>query len=158
MNRIKTVLLLILLLIGVIGLMNSNKKEEKIEVASEPQTQIVLYYANTNTGELSKEIRYVSLSNIQKDLPGTIIHELLKGPTNTELSQTIPAETKVNSIKMEQNKIIVDFSKDFIEEKEEDIKRLQKIYSVVNSLTEINEINEVEILIEGKEYETKQRI
>ena len=158
MNRAKTILLIMLMIIGVFGLVKSNQKEEKLELASMPQTQIVLYYANPTTGELEKEYRYVDLARIQTDLPGTIVKELLKGPVNEELVQTIPQGVKINDIHQNKNKIIVDFSKEFIGEKEEEIKHLQKIYAVVNSLTEINEINEVEILVEGKEYETKRRI
>ena len=67
-------------------------------------------------------------------------------------------KTKVNSISIEKNKIIIDFSKEFKDDTEDELKNLHKIYSVVNSLTEITEINEVEIRVEGEFLTSKVRL
>lgn len=55
-------------------------------------------------------------------------------------------------------KIIIDFSKEFKEESEDELKNLHKIYSIVNSLTEITEINEVEIKVDGETITSKVRL
>lgn len=55
-------------------------------------------------------------------------------------------------------KIIIDFSKEFKEGSEDELKNLHKIYSIVNSLTEITEINEVEIKVDGETITSKARL
>ena len=98
------------------------------------------------------------MEDIKNNMEETIIKELLKGPENIELISAIPSSTKLNSITLDGNKIVIDFSKEFKEEVEDELKNLHKIYSVVNSLTEITEINEVEIKVEGETYTNKIRL
>ena len=162
MNKSKVMIVLLVIIIAVVSILLS--KKDKIEtndnggVIENQNTKIVLYFANPKTGELIREYRNVDVENIKNDMPTTIINELIKGPQNPELSTTISNATKVNSISIEKNKIIIDFSKEFKENTEDELKRLHKIYSVVNSLTEITEINEVEIRVEGEFITSKVRL
>ena len=162
MNKTKIVFILLLIIIIVISVLTTKESKvesiENTEIIENQNTKIVLYYSDCEKGELVKEYRNVDVENIKNDMPLTIINELLKGPQNTELVQTIPNETKVNSISIEKNKIIIDFSKEFKENAEDELKNLHKIYSVVNSLTEITEINEVEIRVEGEFITSKVRL
>ena len=159
MNRIKIVILLILILIGIGGLINSkNKETNDEEMIEEAQTKIALYYTNPSNGELVKEYRYVALSKIKEDLAKTILEELIKNPTDYTMVSYIPTGTKINSVRKENDKIIVDLSKEFLQNEENEVTKLHKIYSVVNSLTEITEINKVEIDIDGEFYTEKERI
>ena len=161
MKKIKLVFILILLMIGWIGLVHSKQVETVTKTENttlEPQTKMVLYFPNCNTGEFVKEYRYVSLNEVKDNVAETILKELLKGPNDQGLRQAIPQGTKLNHVTIEGSKAVVDFSKQFIEKEETEITRLPKIYSVVNSLTELKEIQEVEITIEGTPYATKQRI
>lgn len=162
MNKVKIITVLFAIIIAIVGtlLLNSNREETDnlSSMSNENQTKIILYFSNITTGELVKEYRYVNISDIKNNMPKTIIDELLKGPENDEFVSMIPSGTEVNSIDIEDSKIIVDFNMEFGKETENELENLHKIYSVVNSLTEITEINEVEIRVEGKMVTKKYRL
>lgn len=161
MNKTKIIVLLIAIIIGIGALIyyrNDENSKEIIDNSEINETKIVLYFSNLETGELVKEYRNVKLEDVKNNMEETIVKELLKGPENVELISAIPSGTKINNIILEDNKIIIDFSNEFKEEVEDELKNLHKIYSVVNSLTEITEINEVEIRVEGKIYTNKIRL
>lgn len=100
----------------------------------------------------------MSLERIKEDICKTIIEELIKGPNSSDYIATIPNETKINSIRQEGNKVILDLSNDYSQGVENSEEELAKIYSIVNSLTEIKEIEEVEIDVDGKNIATKSRL
>lgn len=160
MNKIKSILVLLMIIICVIGLTISRNEESNIELQSDNkiETKVVLYFSNPENGELTKEYRNVNLDSIKENLPGTIISELLKGPTTDGLVSAIPDGTKINYLEEEKNKIIVDFTSEYKDILGDELEELHKIYSVVNSLTEITEINEVEITVDGKNFTNKIRL
>ena len=160
MSKGKIMIILLVVIATIVGviMIRNNEEEKEIEIIKTQETKIVLYFSNPENGELTKEYRYVNIDDIKNDMPTTIINELLKGPDNMELDSAIPVETKLNSVSVENNKSIIDFSKEFAENSGDELKELHKIYSVVNSLTEITEINEVEIKIEGEIITNKVRL
>ena len=161
MKKGKVIIVLLIIIIGIIGIIFSRNEEVSNEINTNiesNETKIVLYFSNEKTGELEKEYRHVKFEEIKNNMEETIINELLKGPENGELSSAIPEDTKLNSLNIEESKIIIDFSKEFGINSEDELKNLHKIYSVVNSLTEITEINEVEIKVEGENFTNKVRL
>ena len=159
MNKGKFIIILLSIIIAIVfGIISRDEKNEVIKFDDLKETKIVLYFSNPETKELVKEYRYVNIEDIKKDISNTIVTELLKGPENKELVTQIPKETRINSILTENEKIIIDFSKEFALNSEDELENLHKIYSVVNSLTEITEINEVEIKVEGKTLTNKVRL
>ena len=161
MNKTKIIVLLIAIIIGIGALIYYRNDEDSKEIVDNSEineTKIVLYFSNLETGELVKEYRNVKLEDVKNNMEETIVKELLKGPENVELVSAIPSDTKINNIMLEDNKIIIDFSNEFKEEVDDELKNLHKIYSVVNSLTEITEINEVEIRVEDKIITNKVRL
>ena len=153
MKKGKIIIILFMIIVSIFGIIFGRKEEEineNIQKSELNETKIVLYFSNEKTNELEKEYRYVALKDIKENIANTIISELLKGPENQELVTAIPKNTRINSISYESSKIVIDFSKEFASNSEDELKNLHKIYSVVNSLTEITEINEVEIKVEGK--------
>lgn len=160
MNRVKIILILIMIILGVTGLiLSKNKNMENYEIAQKNlETKIVLYFSDLETGKLTKEYRYVDINSIKENIAGTIINELLKGPNTEGLVSSVPYGTKVKYIKEEGDKIEIDFSKEYSGSSGDELQNLHKIYSVVNSLTEITEINEVEIKVEGKTITNKVRL
>lgn len=162
MNKVKSVLVLAMIIVCVIGLTISRNKNLNDEISNQTttglETKVVLYFSNPENGELTKEYRNVELSSIKNDLVGTIINELLKGPNTEGLVSPIPTGTKVNSCKEENDKIKIDFSSEYKTEEQNELEELHKIYSVVNSLTEITEINEVEITVDGNALTSKIRL
>ena len=158
--------LLIVVIILLISWLMISKEEKDIEGINEKEkinegqysdeeTQILLYFLDSEKIKLVEEYRYVNLEEIKSNMLKTIIEELIKGPNSKDLVASIPKETKVNSILKEENKVIVDFSKEF---NNESVNELQKIYSVVNTLTEIKEIAEVEIRVDGEKMASEKRI
>lgn len=162
MNKLKSILVLLMIIVCVIGLTisrNKNLNDEILNQTTGLETKVVLYFSNPENGELTKEYRNVELSSVKNDLAGTIMQELLKGPNTEGLVSAIPSGTKVNSCKEENDKIKIDFSSEYIcGGKQNELEELHKIYAVVNSLTEITEINEVEITVDGKILTSKIRL
>lgn len=125
-------------------------KEEPITPI--PTQEIILYFSKCGEKEcfLMEEIREVELN---KDLQLIIIEELIKGPVSKDLSPTIPSSTKINSIKIEEDLAIVDFSKDIILDQQiphSSTTEPLAIFSIVNTLTELPQVKRVRILVEGK--------
>ena len=160
MKKGKVMLILLIVIISIIAILifRNSEIENETSIIENAKTKIVLYFSNSENGELTREYRYVNMDDIKNEMPVTIIQELIKGPDNIELDATIPHETKLNSVLVEYDRIIIDFSKEFMEDSGDELKELHKIYSVVNSLTEITEINEVEIKVEGKTITNKVRL
>ncbi|MBP3255427.1 MAG: GerMN domain-containing protein [Clostridia bacterium] len=124
--------------------------EEEISDAQIRQTMISLYFKDDKG--IIPEVRYIDV----KDLIGNPYYELLelliKGPKNGNLKKTIPEGTKINKIDKVGEVLVIDFSKEFIEnhvggEEEEKI----TINSIVNTLTELTEINGIKIKVDGEE-------
>ncbi len=125
-------------------------KEEPITPI--PTQEIILYFSKCGEKEcfLMEEIREVELN---KDLQLIIMEELIKGPVSKDLSPTIPSSTKINSIKIEEDLAIVDFSKDIILDQQiphSSTTEPLAIFSIVNTLTELPQVKRVRILVEGK--------
>ena len=89
-----------------------------------------------------------------KNFYKSIVQELVKGPQNKNFYQTLPSNTTVNSVKIENDLAIVDFSKEIITNTidipHSSTTKTLALYSIVNTLTEFKEIKKVRITIEGK--------
>lgn len=112
----------------------NNNTEEKLT------GQIMIYFPNQETEELTPEYRYVSMEDIKTDMIGTILKEIIKGPNNNELKKISGKEIHITKYQEIDNKIIVNLKTE--ETQTEIIKK-----AIEKSLTEIKEIEEVEIII-----------
>jgi len=119
------------------------------------KSPISLYFANEEGTKLKLEIRYVPMDELKKtvnEIAALIVKELINGPSKgSNLKPTIPAETKLRSVKVSGDVATVDLSKEF-KEKHPGGKAAEQltIYSIVNSLTELKEISQVKFKIDGK--------
>ncbi|MCI8362196.1 MAG: GerMN domain-containing protein [Clostridia bacterium] len=162
MKRIIIILIIICLIIAAIfgvyyflvqkrevGIIEYTPQEE-ISEEQMRQTIVSLYF---KTGEeLVPEARLIDVKQLLNNPYEEILKMLIEGPKNNNLEKTIPEETKINKIQKENDILIIDLSKEFIEnhkggEKEEKI----TINSILNTLTELTEINGIKILINGEE-------
>lgn len=100
----------------------------------------------------------MALERIKSDMYRTIVEELIKGSNNSDYISPIPKDTKINSIKHEGNKVILNLSSNYSQSGENGEEQLGKTYSIVNSLTEVKEIEEVEIQIDGEKIASKSRL
>jgi spore germination protein GerM len=133
--------------------------KQRIEVPSPSEenikvVQLALYFKNTETQKLEKEYRFVNIEDVKDDIAGTIMRELLNGPTYENLVSLIPSGTKINKVEVGENQITLDFSKEFVDNKSSNLSdQTLTINSIVNSLTEMKEINQVIFLIDGVKVE-----
>lgn len=156
----KIIVIMIILLCIIIGVRfcRNNSKEEiiptpEIEENEEvKQSLVTLYFIDINKNELVTEGRLIESKELLNNPYEKIVKLLIDKPKNEKLKSAIPEETYLYSAKLENETVILDFSKEFIENHigsgyEENL----TIYSIVNSLCELNEVNYVRILIEGEE-------
>lgn len=126
----------------------TTKLETSPELAtSVPKRQIVIYFADKTGQFLVPETREISSSS----LPEAAISALIVGPREKDHRPTIPAETILLDLELTGDTALVNFSKNFIEDREKlGISPVISIYSVVNTLTELRGIKKVRFLVEGK--------
>ncbi|MBM3709088.1 MAG: GerMN domain-containing protein [Actinobacteria bacterium] len=118
-----------------------------------PKIKVNLYFGKyeDNQTYLAPEEREIPKdANLYKN----IIEELIKGPVSEQLYPTLPSNTKVNSLSVENGLAVVDFSKEIITNTQEiphsSTTEILAIFSIVDTLTEFEEIQEVRITVEGK--------
>lgn len=124
--------------------------QEEISEEQMRQTIISLYYLNGE--QLLPEARMIDVKELIENPYEKILNLLLEGPKNENLKNAIPQGTKINKIEKQGENLIIDFSKEFIENHEggEEKEKLT-IKSIVNTVTELTEINGIKILIDGEE-------
>ena len=162
MKRIITILIIICLIIaiifGVYYFLIKNREVDIIEYTPQEeiseeqmrQTIVSLYFKSGE--ELIPEARLIDVKKLLNNPYEEILNMLIEGPKNDNLENTIPESVKINKIQKENDILIIDLSKEFIEnhvggEKEERI----TINSILNTMTELTEINGIKILIDGEE-------
>ena len=124
--------------------------EEEISDNQMRQTMISLYFKSDNV--LIPEARLIDVKELINNPYEKVLNMLIEGPKNEKLERTIPEGTKINKIEKEADTLIIDFSKEFIENhKGDEMQEKLTINSIVNTVTELKEINSVVILIDGKE-------
>lgn len=170
-NKKKIIAIITLILIILIGIFIFNnisieKNEDKYqdytpqeEITEEQmrQTKVILYFANSETGEIESEIKVVDANLLIKEPYKEIMNWLIKGPQSSNLKKLIPEGTALHDIKVEKSCAIINLSSEFLNYETEENK-LKIINSIVNSLTNLKEINSVKFLINGEENEKLSEI
>lgn len=155
MRKLLTVSLLIFTLVALAGcsglsLIGSQGDLEPIDPHRDPQeVTVVLYFADAEAMYVWPEERVVEQGD--ESLPELLINELIAGPTSDDLHVTIPEETKLLGISIEDGVAFVDFSEE-IRTKHwgGSAGELMTVGSIVNTLTELPEIEAVQLLVDGK--------
>lgn len=128
--------------------------EEEISEAQNRMALLTLYFQSPTTGELVPEIRKLDVKNIINNPYEIIMNLLIEGSENKEIGKTIPEGTKVNSITLEKENLVIDLSKEFIGKCEVGSEEQNKIiYSVVNTFLELQEVSSVSFLIDGQKID-----
>jgi len=147
-NRIFKFIIMLIILIAVLGVVyyfiagtNLIVKEKSVD----------LYFSTKDAMYLEAENRTIKGRNLYKEA----VNALIEGPTDSNLSKTIPEGTKVLNVSRNNDKIQIDFSKEIIENHwgGSTGERLT-VYSIVNTLAQFDKIREVKFLIEGEEVDT----
>ena len=170
-NRKKIIAIITLILIILIGFFIYNnisieKQEDEYqdytpqeEISEEQMRQIkvILYFANSETGELESETKIVDANLLINEPYKEIMNWLIKGPQSSNLKRLIPEGTALHDIKVEKSCAIINLSNEFLNYETEENK-LKIINSIVNTLTNLKEIDSVKFLINGEENENLSEI
>lgn len=112
------------------------------------EADIILYYANKKGDKLKQTMKSIVYDqNIP--LEKVVIEQLIKGPgSGKEFYPTLPEDTKLISVTIQDSICYVNFSEEFLKLENEVSAKVQ-IYSVVNSLAELSTVSKVQISING---------
>ena len=121
------------------------------------QTKVILYFENSETGELETEIKVIDAKNLIENPYKELINLLVKGPQSSNLKKLIPEGTIVHDVTVENSCAKINLSQEFLNYENEENK-LKIINSIVNTLTNLKEITSVKFLINGEESEELKEI
>ena len=113
-------------------------------------TVIKLYFPGKGGEKLESETRKVEVQNALS-LERTVVNELINGPSDEDLSPSVPAGTKLIKIENNDGVCTVNFSKEFTGSTSgSTLETTLRLYSVVNSLCALDNVESVQILINGE--------
>lgn len=118
-------------------------------VNSFEKTELSLYFSDENGEKLVKETREV-VHNINTSLEKLVIEQLIEGPGRPGLSPTLPKDTKLLNVSVNENVCYINFDSSFLNNTLE-VKEYIPIYSIVNSLAAVSSINKVQITVNGSQ-------
>ena len=132
-----------------VGLISSNNFINSVSnINSFEKATLLLYFADESGTKLVTESRDV-FYDLNTSMERLIVDELMKGPSISGLKATIPGDTKVVSVTMNEGICYVNFDEGFLNTLP-DVQDSITIYSIVDSLSELPSISRVQILINGK--------
>lgn len=131
--------------------------EEEISEEQMRQTKVILFFENSETGEIESEVKIVDINLLINEPYKQIMNWLINGPQSSNLKKLIPEGTALHDIKIEKSCAIINLSNEFLNYENEENK-LKIINSIVNTLTNLKEINSVKFLINGEENENLKEI
>ena len=132
-----------------VGLISDNNFINNVSnINSFEKATLMLYFADESGTKLVPEARDV-FYDINTSKERIIVDELLKGPETVGLKATIPSDTKVVSVTMNEGICYVNFDEAFLNAIPDVLDSIT-IYSIVDSLSELPNISRVQILVNGK--------
>lgn len=121
-----------------------------IALSAEDNIQIELYFPEKDGEKLVLENRTVDAQQALS-LEKTVVSELIKGTSDTELSGAIPEGTKLLNIETKDGICYVNFSSEFKTKTSSGSSATTlALYAVVNSLCKLENVECVQILIDGE--------
>lgn len=159
------IIILIILFVLWMGILviNNRKSEQKkalieytpeIEITDEQlrSTNITLYFYSEEEGILKQEIRQIDSKELLENPERKLIEYLIAGPKDSNLTNLIPKKTELINVEKIKENLIIDFSKDFIEDQNLGMEKEEYIIeSILKTVSQLNEINGIKILIDGEE-------
>lgn len=147
MNYDKIVTLIISIILAILFIYTAFFLEEDPR-----EVKVALYFSDSQAMNLISERRVISKNN---NIYIKILQELKKGPTRDDLNKTIPEETEILAVNIENEICYTNFNQTLqTGHWGGSTGERMTVYSIVNTLTQFEEIKKVQILIEGEEIET----
>lgn len=119
------------------------------DINSFEEIELKLYFSNEEGKLLDEEKREV-IYHINTPLEKLVVEQLMAGPQAEGLKRTIPQETKLLSISVNDNICYVNFDEGFLKPIVGEEPYIS-IFSLVNSLCELPGINRVQIAVNGSQ-------
>lgn len=148
----KTLALLLVVILSLNGCSLINKQNNIDKETNLMDVEIILYFGDSQALYVSPEKRLITVSqNIsQEEYAKLILDELIKGPIDENLYPTIPPDTKVLNIDIEEDLLYIDFSKEMhINHWGGSAGENMTLLSLANTMTEIDGIKRVIPSVEG---------
>lgn len=119
------------------------------DVNTYEKTSLTLYFTDEKGERLYPETREV-VHNMNTSMAQLVIEELISGPEAFRLCPTIPANTGLLNVSVNDNVCYVNFDDNFLSGSGSlSVSDYIPIYSIVNSLVENAGINKVQIAVNG---------
>ena len=128
---------------------NSDFIDNISNVNSYEKTELVLYFANGTGDKLERETREV-VHSVNTSLEKLIVEQLIAGPSRVGMNPTLPKETKLLNVSVNDNVCYINFDSTFLNNTLE-VKEYIPIYSIVNSLAAVTSINKVQFTVNGSQ-------
>ena len=140
-KRIAAMLIVLCMLLPVCGCGNTQN-----------EYTATLYFLNSTGNRLETEERIISGETSESTLALKMLSELVKGPERPDLMKSVPEETTVLSIDLNNGQATVNFNDKFSFGTE--IERIFACTAVVSTLTALPGIERVRFLVEGEPLRT----
>ena len=157
----KWIILVVVCIIVILGgfvIFNSNIEteytpEEEIREEELRNTLVSLYFEEKNTKELVKETRLIDSKRLLKNPYEELINMLIEGPQNNNYERIIPENTILLDATLVGNCVVINFSKEFVNEHLDIDKKNNLVNSILKTLSELTEVNTIKIMVEGNEFD-----
>lgn len=142
-----------------VGIMSKLSFLDSVGGEGYTQEKYVTLYFSSNDGTEMREISTKLTHDMTVPLARLLVEQLLKGPdeisdaNTSEVRDTIPSGTKLNSLTIRDHVCYVDFSREFMN-MQADVKGAVVVYSIVNTLCELSDVSKVQFTIDGEQQET----
>lgn len=125
--------------------------EEEISDAQLRETTVNLYYVGANN-DLKPILKKIDSKRLIENPYLTTMQILLEKPTDSDICTCIPDNVRINKIEKKGECLVIDFSKEFLDNMEENVEKQGLCISqIVNTMTQFTEINAVKILVDGSD-------
>lgn len=111
------------------------------------KTELTLYFTDEN-GEMLYPERREIIYNVNTSMEQLVVEEVISGPEDFSLYPTVPRDTKILNISVNDNVCYLNFDSAFLGGSLE-VRDYIPIYSIVNSLAELGTVNRVQFSING---------
>ena len=134
-----------------------NNKSEKIseiipqeEITDDQMRSTTISLYLKKDGKLVKEQKNIDSKILLNEPYKEILNILIKESENSS-EKTLPKGAILKNIKKEGDTLLIDFSKEFINNIEGENEQKIAINSIIKTMTQLTEINEIKISVEGEE-------
>ena len=117
------------------------------DVNAYEKTELLLYFTD-EAGEMLYPERREIIRNINTSMEQLVVEEVIAGPQDFTLYPTVPRDTKILNVSVNDNVCYLNFDSAFLGGSME-VRDYIPIYSIVNSLAELGTVNRVQFSING---------